>query len=171
MDDREFEKVFWVLQPQLMRHARLHLDPSAAEDAVSMTLLTLWGKSLPYPTDEVAERRLRSLAYVVLTGHIRNEHRSRRRRQSLVDRMTLITGTQHQPRTDASEGLLQRESIRYWLSKLRLADRMVITLFNEGFDTEEIAQILNCSVAAAAKRRTRARKRLRAIVDDERGRS
>lgn len=168
MEAHEFEKVFWVLQPQLLRYARFQLDPAGAEDVVAETLTTLWVKSLPLPATEDEERGLRALAYQVLGGHIRNEYRSRRRRRALSDRVIA------QPVTPAG-GVSQNDvdddaAVHHWLHQLSVDDREIILLFNAGFDTAESARILGCSTAAAAKRRTRARDRLRAIVERERGR-
>jgi RNA polymerase sigma factor (sigma-70 family) len=169
VDAREFEKVFWVLQPQLLRHARYQLDPTGAEDVVAETLTTLWVKSLPYPTSVDEERGLRALAYQVLGGHIRNEYRSRRRRRALADRVVA------QPVDGIARGVSTADvddeaAIQHWLHQLSVDDREVILLFNAGFDLAESAQILGCSFAAAAKRRTRARDRLRTVVERERGR-
>lgn len=169
MEAREFEKVFWVLHPQLLRHARYQLDPAGAEDAVAETLTTLWVKSLPLPASDEEERGLRALAYQVLGGHIRNEYRSRRRRRALAERVIA------QPMESFAKGasaadIDEEAAIHHWLQQLSSDDREVILLFNAGFDLAESARILGCSFAAAAKRRTRARDRLRAIVERERGR-
>lgn len=168
MDDREFEKVFWVIQPQLMRYALTQLDPSAAEDAVSSTFETLLNKELAFPASEGEERRLRALAYEVLGGHIRNEYRSRKRRRALVDRIGLL-GARGESYRDIADGIAEQGTIDYWLGQLSVEDQRVILLFNAGLDAVEIAQVLDCTAAAAAKRRSRARDRLRRIVNLERG--
>ena len=169
MEAREFEKVFWVLHPQLLRHARYQLDPAGAEDVVAETLTTLWTKSLPYPASDDEERGLRALAYQVLSGHIRNEYRSRRRRRALSDRVTAYAG-EDLSRDISPVDVDEEAAVHHWLRQLSVDDREVILLFNAGFDLAESAQILGCSPAAAAKRRSRARDRLRAIVERERGR-
>lgn len=167
MDEREFEKVFWELQPQLVRHARHHLDADAAEDAASETLLALWRKELPFPRDEAAGRQLRALAFQVLIGVIRNEHRARRRRKNLrsaLDAQAVV-------RPDATHDSLlvvAGLAVDHWLGQLPESEREVMLLANAGFGVDEIAHILGCSTAAAAKRRTRAKARLRTIVEAER---
>lgn len=168
MEAHEFEKVFWVLQPQLLRYARYQLDPAGAEDVVAETLTTLWVKSLPLPRSDEEERGLRALAYQVLGGHVRNEYRSRRRRRALADRVIAqsLDGVAKGP---SAVDVDEEGSIQHWLQQLSSDDREVILLFNAGFDLAESAQILGCSFAAAAKRRTRARDRLRLIVERERG--
>lgn len=167
MDDLEFEKVFWVLQPQLLHYASSHLDRAAAEDAVSNTLLSLLRKPLAYPRDDGEERGLRSLAFKILIGHISNEHRSRRRRQALSIRLTSREqGMTTEPSPEAT--VIGQATVDTWLDRMSPSDRHIILLFNAGFDARELANILGCSEAAAAKRRARARDRLKAMIDNER---
>ncbi|WP_183407934.1 sigma-70 family RNA polymerase sigma factor [Nocardioides marmoriginsengisoli] len=155
-----------MLQPPLLRFARNQLDPAGAEDVVAETLTTLWGKDLAFPESPEEERGLHALAYQVLTGHIRNEYRSRRRRKALAERLVA------QPVKVAATGRSATDvddeaRVTYLLQQLSVDDREVILLFNAGFDLGDTARILGCSTAAAAKRRTRARGRLREIVDKE----
>src|SRR4051794_19964430 len=156
--------MFWVLQPQLMRYAMTQLDVHAAEDAVSAALLVLWRKPLKAPADGGEDRQLRALAYKVLNGVIKNEYRSRRRRQALADRIGALEGAAKEE-PGASDQIVGQDAVAHWLSRLSSDDQQIVQLFNAGFGTEEIAEILDCSVAAAAKRRTRARVRLRGIVN------
>lgn len=169
MDEREFEKVFWELQPQLVRHARHHLDADAAEDAAAETLLTLWRKQLDFPADAVAARQLRALAFQVLLGVVRNEHRSRRRRRDLrgaIHAQVVVIGEQS---LDVAVSSASRSAIDHWLGQLPPAERDVMLLVNAGFTVGEVAQVLGCTDAAVAKRRTRAKKRLRELLLQERG--
>ena len=166
LDDPEFEKVFWVLQPQLMRYALAQLDPHGAEDAVSETLLSLLRKSLPNPETDGERRGLRTLAFQVLSGHISNEYRSRRRRQGLSARLAArgeVPGECPGPEQKVSE----QSNVDYWLSRLSVPHRQIVLLFNAGFGHDEVASILGCTSAAAAKRRHRALERLRTIVKDQ----
>lgn len=172
MEEREFEKLFWVIQPQLMRYARTRLDFAAAEDAVSNTLMTLLAKTLEFPSNEAEERALRILAFQVLNGHIRNEYRSRQRRQALVERVGTLSPRPESVDSagvDIAAEVVEQSAIDHWLGQLSAEDQQVILLFNAGLQAAEIAEVLGCSVAAAAKRRARARNRLRAIVTKERG--
>ena len=166
MEAVDFEKVFWTLQPPLLRYASLHLDAGGADDVVSETFVTLWGKDLPLPSTAVEERQLRALAYQVLTGHIRNEHRSRRRRAATSDRLVQRPVETSAP--DHAREHAEHDAVAHWLGRLSSEDRTAVLLFNAGFDLEETATILGCSYAAAAKRRTRAKARLRAVVERER---
>lgn len=168
--DREFEKVFWAMQSQLLRFASFQLDASAAEDAVAETFSTLWRKDLAFPATDRAEQELRSLAYAVLAGHIRNEYRSRRRRQSL--RVRYVQSRQHDEVVpDPALALVANDEMMSWMVLLSAEEREVLLLFNAGFDVAETARILDVSEAAVAKRRTRAKKRLRTLLSSEDGES
>jgi RNA polymerase sigma factor (sigma-70 family) len=167
LEDLVFERVFWVLQPQLLRYACAQLDRGTAEDVVSSTLMTLHRKTLPAPVDGGEERALRALAYKVLVGHITNEHRARRRRQALTVRLLgPDRGTGHVPSPEPI--VVGQSTVDSWLDGLSADDRRVVLLFNAGFDVGEMAEILGCSESAAAKRRTRARERLRRMIEVER---
>ena len=166
MDDLEFEKVFWVLQPQLLRFAAAQLDWASAEDAVSSTLLSLVRKPLTYPKNEAEERQLRTFAFKVLIGHIQNEQRSARRRRALSTK--LVTWQRPDEMVPSIDGdVLERSRVDGWIAHLPADDQPVILLFNAGFDIRETAEILGCSREAAAKRRARARDRLRNIIEAE----
>jgi DNA-directed RNA polymerase specialized sigma24 family protein len=61
-----------------------------------------------------------------------------------------------------------QDTVNVWLARLPQGDRDVILLFNAGFDVREASEILGCSEAAAEKRRSRARARLRVMIEDKR---
>lgn len=168
MQEHDFERVFWALQPSLLRHARFQLDDASADDVVADVLLTLWKKDLSYPSTPAEERAFWALAFGVLHGRLANEHRALRRRRALRERLRLQQPVLAPVETAGSTAVDDQSAIDYWLAQLSPPDREVILLFNAGFRTEEIAQILGCSAASAAKRRTRATQRLRNVVDQER---
>lgn len=160
----EFEKVYWALHPKLLAYARGQLDEASAYDVTASAFETLWKKNLTFPTDDSdGWRRLTSLAFEVLKGHVRNEYRSRRRRIALWRRAVLL-GSSEEATEDSSIQIDDAAAAREWLSQLSQDDRHVIALFNAGYSTDEMADILRCSPAAAARRRDRAKDRLRAIV-------
>jgi len=162
MEPEDFEKLYDVLCPRLLCCARSQLDDATADDVVAATFETLWKKGLAFPGDQREWRRIVSLAHQVLKGHIGNEYRSRQRRASLWRRLA----SHHpgdEPCVEAAD-LPGGDSVTRWLSRLGENDRHVIALFHAGYSVEEMAQILRCSVAAATRRRDRARQRLRKIV-------
>ena len=168
MQEHEFESVFWALYPRLLQYARFQLDDAGADDVVAEVFLTLWRKDLPAPTTTAAERGLWALAFQVLHGHLSNEYRSLRRRRALRRRLRLQQPVVGSAAMADSVAVEDQSAIEYWLGQLSPADREVVLLFNAGFRTDEIALILGCSPASAAKRRTRAAARLRTIVTQDR---
>lgn len=163
MDEREFETLFRALQAQLLRIARAQLGTHAAEDVVSETMTTLWRKPIRSPDGGSGADSFFGLARSVLTGHIRNELRACRRRAALVNQLTaqVAVASPRAPQPDNAEA---GGGLDAWLERLPLADRQVLVLVDAGFDVPDIARILGCSCAAASKRRTRARERLRVLM-------
>lgn len=113
------------------------------------------------------EREVRALAFTVLRGEIRNEYRARKRRADLT-RRTALMDPRPELAPDRHDAVVDRRSVAYWLSHLSRADQEVILLINADFAIEEIAGMLNCSVTAVAKRRTRARRRLKEVLESVR---
>lgn len=164
MNKDEFQELFRVVQPQLMRFAQARLDLAAAEDAVSATLMTMWIKSAELRTvGDGVEREVRALAFKVLSGEIRNEYRARKRRAALGWRIGIMD-PRPESEPDVDQDTIERQTIAYWLSHLSEADRTLVLLINADFTIDEIAGILDCSVAAVAKRRTRVRRRLNELL-------
>lgn len=162
VDDDEFEHVYDEFRSMLLRGARRRLDESAAHDVVAATFETLWRKDLAYPGDDAGQwRRLAALARAVLEGHVYNEYRSRRRAESLRRRLAeLDPETEPDPYTHVE----LTETMGSCLRQLSDADRAVIALFLAGSDTAQLATSLGCSEGAAARRRDRARQRLRTLM-------
>lgn len=157
-----------MIQPRLMKYATAQFDAATAEDIVSESLLVLYRKQPPLPRTEGEERALRALAFEILYGLIRNEHRAKRRRMALVER--LIAHRELPGAAPSHEmAISERSHAAQVLGRLSPDDRDVLLLFNAGFDASEMAQILGCSTEAAAKRRHRARARLREILADAEG--
>lgn len=168
MGEDDFKKVYWALRPKLLRYARAYLDATGAEEVVADALTDVWRRDMNFPATDTAVRELEVFAYGKLRGHISNEYRSRRRRTALVEQLALHQlGERHQLVEDADAS--SRLATDHWLSQLEPGDRATLLLYNAGFTIREMAGIFDCSLAAAGKRVTRARGRLRAIVERERG--
>lgn len=170
MNEDEFARVFLRLRSGLLRFASRHLDEDAAHDVVATTFETLWRKDLVSPDargpDDDAWRRFTSLAFAILKGHISNEHRARRRRTSLWKRLVgeAITGGGIDYPGATLESPDAGLQISQWLACLNAPDRQMIVLLEAGLSATEMASILRCSPVAAARRRDRAKQRLRAII-------
>jgi DNA-directed RNA polymerase specialized sigma24 family protein len=107
--------------------------------------------------------RVRSLAFMILKGHVSNEYRARRRRFSLWQRLR-AHGASTEELIDPISELDDSHTARSWLSQLKESDRHVLSLFNAGYSIAEMATILDCSPVAAARRRDRAKGRLREVL-------
>lgn len=174
MDVAEFEDFFCAVYPRLTRYARRSVDPSTAEELAAAALQTLWEKNLPAPMDEVEHRKLRSLAYRIVEGKLRNEWRAadkRERDRQYVRRKRIAwavsDGRAHE---DDEHGGLHGEpedGLPAWAESLSSTDREVLALVVDDFGTADIAEILGCSRAAVTMRLRRAKKRARALWSEE----
>ena len=163
MQDEDFEQLYWQLQPKLLGYALGLLDESAAYDAVAATFETLLRKKATLGGEFPQQQ---ALAFSILRGHVSHEYRSRRRRTSL--RLHIARQPDPGRTRDIADDIASESALRSWLAALPESDRHVIALFNSGHSTQEIAELLGCSLAAAARRRDRAKNRLRTIVERDR---
>ena len=119
-----------------------------AEDAVQDTFLTFWEKAPADLRDEGA------WLMRVLANNCRSRLRASKRRETLP----LWEGL---PAPEPDERALREE-----LRALPPQDRAAIHLFYyEGFSTQEIARILKCRPGTVRSRLSRARERLRELLD------
>lgn len=164
MDSQEFEKFYWATYTELLGYARSQTGSDSADDVVANTFFTLWRKDLDYPRSDLEHRKLRAFAYAVLRGHVQNDKRSRARQRSLTEKFGAHLGTT----TPASSSDEIESTIANSLRQLTEKDREIVLLFHAGFSTREIAEILHISPHSAQKRQSRAKSRLRAILEKER---
>lgn len=167
MDSGDFTAFFRDVQPALVRYVTRMSDADTAQDVVSDTMATMWGKDLPAPTTEIEWRQTRSLAYRVAEGHLRNRRRGDRRRDALAQKIRLTTTPDSAVEPDLADGVFTGGEALDRLAALRPTDRDVIALVVDGFSLAEIAAILDCSVAAVKMRALRARKNLRTVLGRE----
>lgn len=151
------------MHPKLVRYAKRRLDADSALDVAAQAMHTMWAKQLDVPTGEVEGRRLQSLAYRIVDGHIRNALRTNRRFLRVVD--AVADTRRHEPEhvADIADVVVEGDS-RDWLEKLSLTDREVLSLLSDGYAVSEIAVILDCSPAAVTMRLKRARKNLKLVL-------
>lgn len=165
MDAGDFEEFFRATYPMLTRYARRVVDPSTAEELAASTLQKVWEQNVPAPASDVERRKLRSLAYRILEGKIRNEWRAagRRRRNELaaVDLGIAWAESENWPPEGTCEGWPA------WAAALSATDREVLALAVDGFKTGEIADILGCTPAAVTMRLQRAKRRARGLWSEE----
>ena len=155
-----FEAFHRLMYPKIVRYASRRLDASGADDVASQTMQALWDKDLDDPADEIEERKLRSLAYRVAEGLIRNAARAGARRNRLINRLASTGQPEHEP--DIADLVVNGSPS--WVAELPLTDREVLALLVDGYPVAEIAEILDCSAAAVSMRLQRAKKNLRALM-------
>lgn len=162
MDETDFEQLYWQLQPRLLGYAKGLLDDAAAYDAVAATFETLLRKKITLISDSDFQQA-QALAFAILRGHVSHEYRSHKRRTSLRTRLALQPHPTHD--RDIADEIASASVLNQWMASLSESDRHLIALFNAGHSTRELADLLGCTVAAAARRRDRAKKRLRTIIE------
>lgn len=147
------ERVRPLLDPLLGYFAR-RIEPTAdAGECVTETLLVLWRRSAEMPRDD---DEFRAFAYGVAARVAANHRRGALRRSALAERIrahiTIV------PAPEDGRGVdLQRA-----LERLPAQDRELLTLVAwDGLSLHEAAAALGISAAAARKRASRARQRLR----------
>lgn len=161
MDERiasiDVEREFTALMPDLFRYFYRRLpDREDAADAAAETLLVLWKKRSHLPDGVEAMRRY---AYGVAGKVLLNARRGARRREALRSQIERSVPAL------VSEGLPDID-LRAALNQLDPADRELVLLVAwEGFSVAAASQVLNLRADAARARYSRARARLRALLD------
>jgi len=132
---------------------------SDAEDAVAEVFLTAWRRLNRIPDGDAARVWLYATARRVLA----NQHRSRRRRLALHERLaeSAASASQDSPAVGSGD-----EDVHGALRRLSPRDREVLLLAEwEGLTPSEIATILGCPTVTARGRLHRARRRFRAAYE------
>ncbi len=169
MRPEEFEDFFMAVYPQLVRYVRQFHDPSAAEDLASRTLVDIWMRAEPAPTDGHSFYRLRKLTFAILRGHISHHSRSeiaqRRRERAFAADYAL------QPEASDAPGETVGPEWPEWTNGLRAEERQLLYLHANGYKPAEIAPILGVKPSAVSARlqrlKAKARELWRREVDDE----
>lgn len=170
MDAAYFEGFYADMRPKIARFVRARFPFELAEDLANETMLTLWRKDPRTPTTESDLRQLRSFAYAIAVGHIRNAERRLATEGRLTDELSAaeavaggslrIHGPDRDPTFEAVVPSAAAEAIR----SLRADDQQAINLLVAGLTTAEIADILGIAPKAASMRLSRAKERLRSAM-------
>jgi len=156
-DDRErFERLFRDQYDAVLRFALARAEPELAEDAAAETFAAAWQniRRLPDPPQawllHVARRK------------VADQYRVRSRRDRLASRLT-----SEPDEADPAEQVSDGDQIRTAFARLRPGDQELLRLIAwDDLSPDEAAQVLGCSKAGFAVRLHRARRRLRAALDD-----
>jgi RNA polymerase sigma factor (sigma-70 family) len=135
--------------------------PEDAADVVAETFLVAWRRLGDVPE----EPRTRLWLYGVARRVLANQRRGDRRRTALGDRL----GAQLAASVpDHAGDVVDRVRYADALARLSERDREVALLHVwEGLEPREIADVLGVSAVAARSRLSRARARLRAVLDED----
>jgi RNA polymerase sigma-70 factor, ECF subfamily len=157
-----FREVFDRYAPAILRYAQRRLDSrDAAQDVVSDTFTSAWRHWDRRPVPE----ELLPWLYAIAGNSVRDQRRSAERRQRLTRRLSALHRAGHA--ADPAEGVVLGRSISDALARLPEADREVLLLIAwEGqTDARMIGLVLGLRPASARSRVLRARRRLRALLD------
>ena len=158
-----FCEVFDRHAPAILRFAQRRLDcREAAQDVVSDTFTAAWRHWDRHPAPEV----LLPWLYAIAGNAVRDQWRSAQRQRRLTGRLSALRPAGHG--ADPGEGVVLGRSISQALAALPEADREVLRLVAwEGqTDARMLGLALGLRPASARSRVLRARRRLRALLDD-----
>lgn len=147
-------------------HARLS-DHQAAEDVLQEVALAAICQSTK-PTDPT---KVAPWLYRVALRKVINHHRSTGRRRKLVDGVIAAgRATDHAAELAPGEWLLQAErlnSVTEAMKQLDPQDRLILMLkYTEGWGYQELSEHLGISIKTVEYRLLKARKSLRAILNN-----
>jgi RNA polymerase sigma-70 factor, ECF subfamily len=158
-----FCEVFDRYAPAILRYAQRRLDSQeAAQDVVSDTFTAAWRHWDRRPAAAVVLPWL----YVIAGNAVRDQRRSAQRQLRLTGRLSALRAAGHS--SDPGEGVVLGHSISQALAALPEADREVLRLVAwEGqTDARMLGLALGLRPASARSRVLRARRRLRALLDE-----
>jgi RNA polymerase sigma-70 factor, ECF subfamily len=159
----DFGDVFDRYAPAIFRYAQRRLDSrEAAQDVVSDTFTAAWRHWDRRPAPEVVLPWL----YAIAGNAVRDHRRSAQRQRRLTGRLSAMRAAG--PAADPGERVVLGRSIGQALAALPEADREVLRLVAwEGqTDARMLGLELGLRPASARSRVLRARRRLRALLDE-----
>ena len=134
--------------------------PDDAADVVAETFLVTWRRFAEVPTGDGALLWLYAVAGRVIANQRRAERRRTRLGARLAETLRTEIATHPAPRGEAAEILRA-------MGELGAEDRELLMLVSwEGLAPGEAARVLGISALAARSRLHRARRRLRALIED-----
>lgn len=164
-DERAFAGVFDLHRDRVFRHAMRLVDSRAdAEDVVAMAFADLWRRR---DDVRVVDGSVLPWLLVTTTNHARNSGRGQRRYRAM------LVGLPHSVEEDAAhvavgriEARERRAALRTALAKLSPTDASLLLLtVIEGMTAADAAVVVGVTHDAARTRLTRARKKLRTLLD------
>lgn len=159
---QRFKALYEEHLPVVRAYVRTKVVEADVEAVVQATFETAWSKLEAVPL--LSEK---SWLFGVARNHMRNLFRANRRRGNLVDAITAA-----RPRTDTElyAGELdpaERDRLRRAFEQLAEIDREIVQLSVwHGFDSSEVAHVLEISATNVRVRLHRARQKLSTLLTD-----
>jgi RNA polymerase sigma-70 factor (ECF subfamily) len=154
VDTEQFEACWHAHIRRVVAYAERHVGRDAACDIGSSTFLTAWR------TWDTVPREPLPWLISVARGHVRNHHRSLRRRGSLEQRLVLLDESAFAG-SDASVMATERAEALAVLAAMPEQDREALLLVAwDGLTTEQAAEVLGCRPGTLRMRLHRARARI-----------
>ncbi len=159
----EFSRLYREQGRALLTYALRRVeDREDAADVVAETFLIAWRRLGEVPKDTGARLWLYAVARRVIANLHRTERRRTRLGQRLAESLRTELATQAAPRGEAAAALRA-------MAGLGDEDRELLLLVSwDGLSPSEAARVLRISSLAARSRLHRARRRLRALMNDDR---
>jgi RNA polymerase sigma-70 factor (ECF subfamily) len=158
-----YAEAFDRYAPVILRYAQRRLENrDAAWDVVTDTFTSAWRHWNRHP----GPAELLPWLYAIAGNSVRDQWRSAERRRRLLARLSALPATRHA--ADPAEGVVLGQFITDALARLPEADREVLRLVAwEGqTDARTLGLVIGLSPGTARSRVHRARRRLRAALDD-----
>ncbi|MGV8885518.1 MAG: RNA polymerase sigma factor [Microbacteriaceae bacterium] len=154
MDRNAFNAFYRDYYALILRFAERRITSDLALDVTAETFAIAWRKFDP------AEPPSLPWLYQTARNVLGDLYRKRARDARLLQKLT------NEARTAAPNG--KGDDLLDLLSRLNVADRDVLMLtYWEGLNAAEVAEVLSCSEQAAWKRISRAKQKLRVLLEHE----
>lgn len=154
MDADQFEACWHAHIRRVVAYADRHVGRDASYDVAASTFLTAWRTWETIPSEPLP------WLISVARGHVRNHHRSLRRRAGLAQRLELLD-TSAATGADTGVTATERAEALRVLAAMPEQDREALLLVAwEGLTTEQAAEVLGCRPGTFRMRLHRARARI-----------
>ena len=160
-DDARFEAMFRSQSPRVFAYALRHTDPASAHDVVSEVFLVAWRRIADLPAEP--------LPWLLVTARntLSNQRRSLGRRTKLVDRVAALDRVAAAAPA-AEDAAVDRAAMLDALAELSVREREALLLVAwDGLNATQAAEVAGCSRRAFEVRLSRARARLRRLIEPD----
>ncbi|MFC8723123.1 RNA polymerase sigma factor [Kitasatospora sp. NPDC057198] len=155
----DFSALYREHHGAVLRYLHRRVGADSAGDLAAEVFTVVWRRWAEVPGEALPW--LYGVARNVVANHVRGRERAGRLAAGLA-------ADAAGPGRDVAEQVAARDGVHAAWSRLAERDREVLALTGwEGLDTRQAARALGCSPAAFSVRLYRARRRLRAVLDEQ----